>query len=125
MSKVSTKSIYLHAGVYSYRLQITRHLMVNSQGKRVLAAAVQAVDTKEAGVIYISADLPRDRRYAKAAHELSHTHEWHLGVPSTEEDRALRIEAVIQQLDRDLDRQGGRDALLVLEVEDDEDGAGE
>jgi hypothetical protein len=104
------KAIPFHVGPYVYRLVITDRSLFNAEGDELEGVAVEG-----RRLLILSFIVEPERREEVALHELIHAWAFHVPTPRTEEERCQLHAMIGEQFRRDLEAQGGREALMQLQ----------
>jgi hypothetical protein len=98
--------LVFHIGPFLYTLVISERRIYDPEGNELEGAAIES-----RRLLMLSFALPVHRREDIAAEELAHAYEFHFPVPRTNEERARLSATVATGFRRELDEQGGIDAL--------------
>lgn len=96
-------------GPHIYALAISNRAIFDTEGERLEAAAVE-----NRKLIIISHTVEPERREEVALHEIYHCWTFHVPRPKDDEEAAQLTAFISQQFHRDLESQGGREALMQL-----------
>ena len=99
-----------HVGPYSYRLAISDREVFDAEGSRLEGCAVEG-----RRLLILSRVVEPERREEVALHELIHAWAFHVPTPRTEEERCQLHAMIAEQFRRDLESQGGREAMMQLQ----------
>lgn len=101
------------AGVHRYSVRVSKHPIYNEAGERLAGLAIES-----RRIILISGSIRPEQREEILAHEVLHAWEFHVPVPTTDEERCQLFATASQQLREDLERQGGVAALAAIEPQE-------